>query len=212
MAARRHLVRRAVTLVRDPVARRQARLRRRLRRTLAGSDVAIIGSNCIGGRIASEAGNPYRSPTVGLIVPPASFVELASDLPRYLDHEIVPDADASAVHGCPVGRMGAVELRFVHYASFDEAVDRWRARAARVDPDRVVLLWTDRGAMTDELVDRFAALPAPRKLMLTARPRPGLDFVAVVPGCAGAPTVDDLFTRWDLLEPVLRGDRLDLFR
>lgn len=201
-----------VRSLRDPAHYRRARLRLRLRRAVHGSDVSIISSNCIGGRISSVAGNPYRSPTVGLQFDPDSFLELVSDLPRYLDHEIVPDVEAAEELGHPVGRMGEVQIRFQHYDTFDDASATWRARAARVDLDRVTLVFTDRLGATDEHVARFAALPAARKLMLVARPRPGHDCVVAVPGCAGKAEIDDLYTRWDLLEPVLRGPRLDLFR
>ena len=191
---------------------RRVRLRRRLQRHLHGSEVSIISSNCIGGRISTLAGNPYRSPTVGLSIDPESFLELVSDLPRYLTHELSEDAEATAREGFPVGRMGEVTLHFQHYRAFADAEQHWRERALRVDVDNVVLLCTDRNGMSPDRIARFAALPTPRKVILTAKPYPSFDCAAPVPAFAGASQVGELYTHWDLLEPVLRGPRLDLFR
>jgi len=194
------------------IRRRRVLLRRRVHRVVHGSDVSILAPNCVGGRISELAGNPYRSPTVGLIIDSDSYLEMLSDLPRYLAHEVVEDPERSAQLGFPVGRMGSVELRFMHYATFGDAVERWHERAARVDPDRVAVLWNDLGGTSDDHVARFAALPFPRKLMFAPRPRPGLDFVAVVPAFVDADHLVDLYTEYELLEPVLDAHRLELFR
>jgi uncharacterized protein (DUF1919 family) len=148
------------------------------------------------------AGNPYRSPTVGLFIEADSFLEFVSDLPRYLTHEVSEDMEASERIGFPVGRMGPVTLNFRHYPTFADAEAHWRERAQRVDANKVVLLCTDQDGMSADRIARFAALPTTRKVICVAR----------VPAFAGASEVGDLYAHWDLLEPVLRGRRLDLFR
>jgi len=195
-----------------PLYRRQTRLRRRLHRALHGSQVSIITADCVGGRISSLAGNEYRSPTVGLLLHGDSYFELVSDLPRYLKEPVVEDVDESARRGYPVGRMGRVTLYFMHYPTFAVAESAWRERAARVDPDNVVLVYTDRSGDPDADVARFAALPYARKLMFTAKEHPGVDCVATLPAYVGESTVGELFTEWVEMEPALKGARLDLFR
>jgi uncharacterized protein (DUF1919 family) len=158
------------------------------------------------------AGNPYRSPTVGLFIEADSFLEFVSDLPRYLTHEVSEDVEASERVGFPVGRMGPVTLNFRHYPTFADAEAHWRERAQRVDANKVVLLCTDQDGMSADRIARFAALPTTRKVIFTAKEYPSLACVARVPAFAGASEVGDLYAHWDLLEPVLRGRRLDLFR
>ena len=65
--------------------------------------------------------------------------------------------------------------------------------------------------MSPDRIARFAALSTPRRVILTAKPYP-FDCAAAVPAFAGASQVGELSTHWDLLEPVLRGPRLELFR
>ena len=158
------------------------------------------------------AGNPYRSPTVGLFIDPDSFLEFVSDLPRYLTHEVSEDVEASQRMGFPVGRMGPVTLNFQHHRTFADAEEHWRERAPRVDVDNVVLLCTDRNGMSADRIARFAALPTARKVIFAAEQHPSFACVAPVPAFAGASEIGELYTHWDLLEPVLKGRWLDLFR
>ena len=182
---------------------RRVRLRRRLQRHLHSSEVSIISSNCIGGRISTLAGNPYRSPTVGLSIDPESFLELVSDLP--------PVPDPRAQRGCGSDRTGGLPGR--PHGCSDAALPalpdvRRRgaalagAGAAHIDIDNVVLLCTDRNGMSPDRIARFAALSTPRRVILTAKPYPSFDCAAAVPAFAGASQVGELYTHWDLLEPV----------
>jgi uncharacterized protein (DUF1919 family) len=187
------------------------RLRLRARRALHGSTVSIISSNCVGARISMLGGNGYRSPTVNLSFDPDSFLAFVEALPHYLAYDVTEDVDESTRCGYPVGRMGPVTIRFMHFATFADAAEKWTDRARRVDLDNVVLTFTDDGA-TDEHVARFAALPAARKIMFAATARPEHDCVVVVPARAGEEDAGDLFTNWQQLEPVLKGPRLAMFR
>ena len=204
----RHEIRARLTLL----TLRRAQLRFRLRRHLHGSDVAIISQNCVGSRISDLAGNPYRSPTVGLFFDADSFLEFVGDLPRYLTHDLSEDLAAGRRAGYPVGRMGAVTVNFMHYGTFADAEAKWRERAQRVDVDNVALVFTDKDGATDEHITRFAELPDSRKLAFTAKEFPTLECVAAVPAFAGSKEIGDLYTHWTLLEPVLKGPRLDVFR
>ncbi len=188
------------------------RLRRRLQRALHGSAVSLISSNCVGERISLLAGNAYRSPTVNLAFDPDSYLAFVEDLPHYLEHEIAEDGEASEQLGYPVGRMGPVAIRFMHYETFTEAAVKWRARAQRVDLSNIALTFTDNDDATEEHVARFAALPFARKVMFTARPFPAFDCVVQVPARAGEPDVGDLYTEWHRLEPVMKAPLIDQFR
>lgn len=188
----------------------RVRLRRRVRRALHGRTSSILSSNCVGGRISELAGDEYLSPTVGLLFEPASFVEFVSDLDRYLHEEIVEDPVESRRLGFPVGRMGDVTIKFMHYASFAEAVATWRRRADRVRLDDVALVYIDGG---DEAANaRFADLPTDRKVMITSRMDRPESYAVVVEAAPTANGIGDLYTDWERLEPLFTAERLAMFR
>ena len=191
---------------------RRIRLRRRVRHALHGSTASFISSNCVGGRISELAGDDYRSPTVGLLIDPVSFVEFVSDLPHYLTAEIVEDPAESERLGYPVGRMGPVTIGFMHYPSFAEAVATWRRRAERVRLDDVVVIYADRGDA--DCTARFLDLPIERKLLITTRTDLAGPHVARLDSVGDPLGIDmgDLYTNWERLEPVLTPERLALLR
>src|SRR5579872_2821076 len=86
---------------------------RRLRKAVG--DISIISSNCIGGKLSELAGEPYRSPTVGLWFWPDDFVKFAADLRRYVAEPLIYDRDESERMAYPVGRICDVRLMFMHY-------------------------------------------------------------------------------------------------
>lgn len=189
---------------------RRRRLRRRVRRDLHGRTASIISSNCVGGRVSVLAGDPYRSPTAGLLFEPDSFFEFVGDLPGYLTAEVVEDPVESRRLGYPVGRIGPVTVEFMHYATFADAVAAWRSRAERVDLDDVVVVFVDDGAPANAA--RFAAIPYDRKVMLTTRTDLSSPDVLTVRGERGGPKIGDLYTGWNRLAPMLTHERLGLFR
>jgi len=202
-----HIWRRLARLLQSPLRRAGCRtVRARVHAALHGSSASIISSNCLGGRISNLAGNPYRSPTVGLFFPPDSFLGFVENLEHYLSLTLTEDAEASALARYPVGLLDDVQIHFMHYASFAEARTKWVERSARVDRSDIIVLFTDRDGAGPEHHSRFSALPVARKLMITSRQSEAEGCITYLPprrGAAAATEVPDLFTDWWMLERVL---------
>ena len=197
----------------DRAVQRKAKvvLQMRMRKALRGCDVSIVSSNCIGGRLSQIAGEPYRSPTVGLWFRPDDFLKFATDLARYTKAALAHDGDESECLGYPVGALADIRIMFKHYPSFDEARAKWIERVARIDRTRLLLVHTDRDGATANNLSHFDAQPYP-KLLFVSRPRPDLNSALWVRHGNEPNQVGDLTTNWHHLFPVLSQSVLQRIR
>jgi len=179
-------------------------LQTRIRKALRGRYASIVSSNCLVGRLSQIAGEPYRSPTVGLWFRPEDFLKFVSDLPRYSSAELTHDVGESQRMGHPVGSLADITIMFTHYASFAEAHQKWIERVARINVVRLLLVHTDRGGASSENLSAFEALPYP-KLLFVSKPIPSLKSALWVRHGNEPDQVGDLTTHWHHLLPVLSG-------
>ena len=150
------------------------------RRRHDGSDFSIVSNNCWGGSVYQSLRRPYLSPFAGLFLMAPCYLALLEDLRGQLAHPPRPADEtryeiARAVRGrlvprYPIGLLGdAVELHFLHYATWEEALDKWLRRTARIRGDRLFVKFGDQNESSAALVRRFLGLPFARKICLTNR-------------------------------------------
>lgn len=151
---------------------------------LGGDKISIITSNCFAGRIMQDLKMEYNSPTLGLWMMPDDFAVFCSDLKYYLnsDIEIVEHSKNELgeykmthppKHPYPVGWIdGKLEVHFLHYYTAEEAVDKWKRRAARVNYDNLLLIGSEQNGCTEEDVKAFDDIPYPKKLYFCSKPYP----------------------------------------
>lgn len=135
----------------------------------------ILSSDCIGGVMSHELGLPFRSPTVNL------YFETQEGFFAYVEHlqyyvSVIPECCApgyNAGRAYPIGVLRGdgdlpdVRLHFLHYRTFDEACAAWIRRSARIDWGNICVVMYADVPEESELVDRFAALPYARKVLLS---------------------------------------------
>lgn len=132
----------------------------------------IISMNCNGGIISHDLGLRFNSPTVNLFMRAEDFIKFCENLKNYLAIENLVECIDKSVIGnrkYPIAYLGDLTLFLVHYSSITEAQKKWNERKRRVNWNNIVVLNTDREGMTEELKDRFEALPY-RKVMFTHLP------------------------------------------
>lgn len=118
-----------------------------------------------------------------MIIYPNHYLRLLSDPRGYfsksLEHAcdaIVPREPFGQIY--PVGRLGDVELHFIHDHDFDTARARWEVDAARVNWDNLFVLFDDAHfPLSLSLARAFEALPFVNKIFLTRYAYPGLRCV-----------------------------------
>lgn len=145
-------------------------------------DTSIISSNCFAGRIMQDIGMEYNTPTLGLWFMPDDFPKFCSNLQYYLDCDII-EKDHSKnelgeykrthrlKHPYPVGSIGGdVEIHFLHYYTFEEAVTKFKRRAKRVNYDKLIMIAMEQNGCSEEDIKAFDAIPFKRKIFFCSKP------------------------------------------
>lgn len=160
-------------------------LRDRLRSELDITDFTIISNNCWGGMVYESYGLRKMSPTVGMFIMPADFVDFCSDLSVYLARplefiapkkskweEVLSTNDNWGTY--PIGCLGNVELHMLHYHDEDIARRKWESRVGRVNSHRILYKLNDQNGATEYDLRAFDALPLEHKVIFSAREHPAI--------------------------------------
>lgn len=199
-------------IVRQPRRTWQQRLfRQRYIGRVGVTNNCYIAQNCIGGRLYELEGRAYTSPTVGAWFMPSDFLRFCETLEDHLAMEIAEDREASAGAGYPVGRIGAIRIWFQHYPTFAAAREAWTKRASRIQPDKVLVVMSDRDGFSPTDLERFRILPR-RKVLLSHIALADADIVHV-PGYESDGQVGDLYGAFERLNhPKARNSLFELLR
>lgn len=151
------------------------------RRRLIASDFSIISNTCIGGVISNSLGERHRSPTVNLIIYEDQFLIFCRHLKEYSQCIVEKPNESEqkqfAELNYPVGILRGgdlpdINLYFVHYHSFEDAVEKWHSRFSRINYNKIYILM-DRGMdARDEILDEFHDLPYEHKVFFTHKEDP----------------------------------------
>jgi uncharacterized protein (DUF1919 family) len=167
---------------------------------LRNRNVTIISENCWGGILCQYLGIGYNSPFVGLLVPAPDYIKILRSLKEYVegDFRFIPRSesryerelryfknDFPIAELTPKGGGDVVEIHFLHYKSPEEAVEKWRRRAQRINYDNIIVKLAERNECTAKEIAEFDALDYPSKICFTAKEYPfrstrvldALDFI-----------------------------------
>ena len=152
-----------------------------IRETLNGVSFSIFSNNCMGGVFYHDAGRKFTSPTINMAIDGEDFVRFLERPKHYLniqEFEFVEYPDLRY----PVARLDDIEIRFVHYKTREECIEKWKNRAERIDWEHLYIIGTDRdGLYKPELLKRFDKLPYKNKLLFTAQKYPEYSWAVQIP-------------------------------
>ncbi len=142
-------------------------------------DISIISTNCVGGEISYLLDIGFRSPFVNISMDRKDFIQTVEHLKEYME---LPIQISSVENGSCVGilksdSLPAVTIRFPHDKDPERAAGNWERRKQRINYEKLVLITDDRGVSEEDL-KRLDAVPAFRKICLTAK-----DHSAQYPWC-----------------------------
>lgn len=162
------------------------------RAKLIRTDFTIISNNCWAGSVYRRYGLPYLSPTAGLYFFADDFVRFSSALRHYTSAPLefinaVDSRHASQLAqkgelGKIVGKVGDVEIVFLHYPSKEEAAEKWRRRCDRINWDNLFIKFSQMNGCTEADLREFDAIPFGNKICFTVAPRPDLQCAIYCPG------------------------------
>ncbi|MBQ6174882.1 MAG: DUF1919 domain-containing protein [Clostridia bacterium] len=148
------------------MARMQSRLRNR--------DFTLICSNCCAGVMYHLLGQRFDSPTINIWMNKKDFCRFASDLPFYMEQELLFYPKEGRT--CPCAMIGegerAVPIDFVHYKTEQDARQKWEERKRRIHWDNLFIITCD-GDKSD--AEDFALLDRAhcrRKIVFTSHEHP----------------------------------------
>lgn len=159
-------------------------INRRNRQRLTNQDFSLLCNNCNGGIITHDLGQQFRSPTVNLFFIEDHFIRFCENFEHYISQPLVICEDPQHKPGFdyPVCNLGDLELHFMHYASFEQAREKWESRTARICRDNLFVMWTFFGGTNEAWLERFDKLPFANKVAFTEKPFPQYKSAFYIPG------------------------------
>ena len=154
----------------------QRYINQRNRARLTNFEPTLICSNCTGGFLYHWLGLRFSSPFINLYLTSNDFLSAMEHLAEFLSAPIEEVFVSGKIY--PVGRSqyGGERLHFMHYSSFDGAIQKWNERKQRVHWDNMAIIhsnWPGEagGGKISEL-RRFEALPFKNKVIFTDKEYP----------------------------------------
>lgn len=152
------------------------------RRLMKAKEFAIVSNNCWGGEIYKWLGHKFNTPFIGLFMYAPCYVRFLKDLQKNLVAPLNFVNQSKYTSGnieYPIGTINGMEIHFVHYASPEEAKEKWNRRAVRLlrqlMKGPVFFKMCDRDLASETLLKEFHALPFKNKLSFGTKPIEGLN-------------------------------------
>lgn len=183
------------------------------RKRLRNRDFSLLCNNCNGGILCHDLGLQFRSPTVNMFFFSDHFFRFCENFEYYIAQPLTPckHPKHTPEFPYPVCNLGDLELHFMHYASYEQAKQKWEARTARLNRDNLFVMWTFVGGTSEELLERFEKLPFANKVAFTEREFPqyksafcirgfeekGLGVLSLFDGLRGRRVIDQFdYVNW----------------
>lgn len=150
---------------------------------LINRDFTIISNNCWGGMIYESYNLQKNTPTAGLFFMADDYIEFLKDLKGNTSRpiEFIKPCDSKYVEELskdkrfgtyPIGRIGDVEIAFLHGHSKEEANDKWERRCKRINWDKLLIKFNDQNECKEHNVKDYSELPFTHKLFFTVNEWP----------------------------------------
>lgn len=145
----------------------------------------IFSNNCWAGHVYRWFSIPYNTPTVGLYFYPDDYIRFLKDYKKYLaidlsfisweESQHALDLKRKGQTNVPIGRLGDVEIVFLHYTSEKEAYEKWNRRIERINWDHILVKCTKQNGMTESQIQEFDSLPIKNKFIFVEKVMPNVN-------------------------------------
>lgn len=153
--------------------RLQTRINNKNRKRLKNTMPTLICSNCTGGFLYHWLGLQFRSPFINLYMTPDDFITALENFDQFMAMPIIEMKNCG--YDYPVGKgYSGVVLHFVHYKTFDEAIEKWNQRKNRINMNNFGVMLTNWGGDNTDQLARFDRLPFEHKVVFTDKKYPAI--------------------------------------
>lgn len=150
------------------------------RKKIIHDDFTIISNNCWGGMIYQSYGIENKTPTIGLFFMAEDYIKFVYDIKKYisLTLKFIEPEETKYIEyfkkhdkfgKYPIGRLGDIEIHFLHYNSNEEALTKWNRRVKRINWDKIIFKFNDQNLCTPELIKKFCELEVKNKICFTTK-------------------------------------------
>lgn len=149
------------------------------KKKIRNSNFTIISNNCWAGKAYQYLDLPYLTPTVGLYFFAPDYLKFVKNLHYYISmdlefinasrskyYSVLKDRNQQHV---PIGKLGDVEIVFLHYSTEEEALEKWNYRKTRINFDNIILKFSNMNLCTEEMLADFNSLDFENKFVLNNR-------------------------------------------
>lgn len=149
-----------------------------LKRKLKTENFTIISNNCFGGIIYKNYKIEYKSPTCGTFFMAEDYIKFIYKLKDYINSDVIEISLEESKYSeylkkikynKPIGRIKDVEIFFMHYNTFGEAVDKWNRRKKRIIWDNIIYKFNDQNLCEYKHLKKFDEFEADKKILFTAK-------------------------------------------
>ena len=149
-----------------------------LKKKIRKEDFTIISNNCFAGIIYKNFGYKYKSPTCGVFFMAEDYIKFIYNLKSYINSEVVEiKLDESKYvnylkkikYDKPIGKINDIEVFFMHYDTFEEAVEKWNRRKKRIVWNNLIFKFNDQNLCDYEHLKKFNDFNAEKKILFTAK-------------------------------------------
>lgn len=167
-------------------------------------DFTVISNNCWGTFIYKKFGLPYNSPFVNLFIFAPDYIKMLQNFYsiNLEDISFIDKSQSKYKNECiecniyefsyPIGLLeGDIELHFLHYATIEDAKEKWLRRCKKINYDRLIIKFSDGDNCTAEHLELFDRLPFKNKVAFVSEPKPKLSCVVFIEKYKNAPRVQD---------------------
>lgn len=140
------------------------------------TDFTIISNNCFGGIVYRNNAIPYNTPTAGLFFMADDYIKFIYNMKDYLNEELIEIKKENSKHlnylnqinyDAPIGKLGDIEIMFLHYSTFEEAKEKWLRRTKRINYDKIIYKFSEQNECNYEHLKKFSEFNASNKLCFT---------------------------------------------
>ena len=160
------------------------------RKSLNNDDFTIISNNCWGGHVYRRFGIQYKSPTVGLYFYADEYIRFLKDLENNIfgDIRIIKSSDSKYKEDLlrknqrdvVIGLINdSVEVVFLHYHSPEEATEKWKRRAERVNMDNLIVKFSQMNNCSIQNLKDFSNLEYKKKVLFLASQIDGINGIVI---------------------------------
>lgn len=138
----------------------------RMRKQLHNKNITFLCPNCIGGILFHDLGLRFMSPTVNLMMTQTDFVKFVLNMEYYLKEKFVFYTDPQ--YSCPCAHLDDIDIHFTHYHTAQEAENKWKDRAKRIQKENIFIFLEERDGLTKEEILKLSTLKVKGIVVFTA--------------------------------------------